>query len=76
MVGEKKGGLKKGRIMPFDHRMKDHFTLHEGLVLWLALIMCFQQVIPFPITLQQPKAAAALSPCSSSSAAPDALSIR
>lgn len=42
--------------MSLDHWMKDHFTLDEGLVLWLTL-MCLQQVIPFLMTLQQAKAA-------------------
>lgn len=44
--------------MPLDYWLMDHFILHEGLVLWLTLITCLQQVIPFPITLQQAKAAA------------------
>lgn len=51
-VGGKKGELKEGRIMPLDH------THHGGLVLWLTLITRLQQVIPFPITLQQAKAVA------------------
>lgn len=50
--GEKKGELKEGRITPLDH------THHGGLVLWLTLITRLQQVIPFPITLQQAKAVA------------------